>query len=145
MCKIQDSPMTTFAGQCSGMEEEGRSDTDSGLSSQLWGSGPGPGSGGQWLPVVSRSRSQPHHPEPESAATCAAWPWSHAALDTPDQHCDSEIRIKQYTDMSTAQPPKHVLKTKTLKDWEVYLMTWRWLSPQWCYWWRILSRLSPTY
>ena len=35
MCKIQDSPMTTFAGQCSVMEEEGRSDTDSGLSSQL--------------------------------------------------------------------------------------------------------------
>lgn len=101
MCRIQDSPMTTFTGPCSGMEEEDRSDTHSGsgLSSQSGGSGPG--SGGQWWPVVSGSRSQPH-PAPEPELTWTAWSWTHAppcdTIITIVWHKDkNEIRIQQYS------------------------------------------------
>ena len=47
MCRIQDSPMTTFTRPCSRMEEEDRSDTHSGSGLSSKSGGSGPGSGGQ--------------------------------------------------------------------------------------------------
>ena len=42
----------------------------------------------------------------------------------------------------SAELSKHVLKNKSLKDWELFLTTWRWVSQQW---WQVLTRLCLPY
>ena len=144
--RSKDSPMTTFAGQCRGWRRRAGRTLVTPASVLVLRPRLRP----QWWPVVSGSRSQPHTGAKQ--LTCAAL--ASLATRTRQQtrpwakYCDTanrEIRILLQTWPVFAELSKHVLKNKSLKDWKLFLTTWWWLSPPWCYQRNILSSLFPTY